>query len=107
MINTVDEGLKLFNQVKKDNVGFLLDTFHMNIEEPSIEKSIIAAKGHLFHFHVADSNRWYPGAGHIDFQKIVEILDVINYNGFISAEMLPMPDPDTAAERCMLTLQNL
>jgi sugar phosphate isomerase/epimerase len=99
LINTVASGLNFLEKIGQDNVGLLLDTFHMNIEEPSITESIIAAKDHLFHFHIADSNRWHPGAGHIDFRKILDVLDRIDYKGFISAEILPLPDPDTAAEK--------
>jgi len=98
LINTVSEGLRLIEKLDRKNVGLLLDTFHMNIEEPSIVESIRMSKDHLFHFHIADSNRWYPGAGHIDFGKILKILTQISYQGFISAEILPLPDPDTAAE---------
>jgi sugar phosphate isomerase/epimerase len=99
LINTVNSGLLLLEKLHKDNVGLLLDTFHMNIEEPSIIESIRNAKEKLFHFHIADSNRWYPGAGHIDFKIILETLGEINYSGFVSAEILPVPDPDTAAEK--------
>ena len=98
-INTVESGLELLEKVNMQNVGLLLDTFHMNIEEPSMVQSIIRAKGHIYHFHVADSNRWYPGAGHIDFPGLMETLDKIDYQGFVSAEILPFPDPDTAAKR--------
>lgn len=97
IINTVESGLALVREVDMENVGLLLDTFHMNIEEPSITKSILAARDYVFHVHVADSNRWYPGAGHIDFAEIMETLNEINYQGFVSAEILPYPDPDTAA----------
>jgi len=99
MINTVKSGLELLEKVKMENVGLLLDTFHMNIEEPSIVESIIAAKDRLFHFHVADSNRWHVGAGHINFEEIIETLIKVNYDGFVSGEILPLPDPDTAAEK--------
>ena len=40
LINSATEGLELINKVGADNLGLLLDTFHMNIEEPSIEESI-------------------------------------------------------------------
>jgi len=99
MINTVKSGLELVEKIGMENVGLLLDTFHMNIEEPSILDSIKAAQDRLFHFHVADSNRWYAGAGHINFEEIIETLIKVNYNGFVSAEILPLPDPDTAAEK--------
>jgi len=107
LINTVDSGLRFMDKLKLENVGFLLDTFHMNIEEPSITDSIRMANDRIFHFHVADSNRWYPGAGHINFGHIIETLDQIGYRGFISAEILPMPDADTAAEKTIEHLRKI
>ncbi len=97
LINTVASGLRLVERVGAENVGLLLDTFHMNIEEASIAASITCSGGKLFHFHIADSNRWHPGAGHTDFRAILGALDRISYQGFLSAEILPLPDPDTAA----------
>lgn len=97
LLNTVSETLEFINELGKPNVGLLLDTFHMNIEEPDILESIKLAKDKVFHFHVADSNRWHPGAGHINFYEIYETLQQIGYRGFISAEILPMPDSDSAA----------
>lgn len=99
LVNTVASGMRFLDDLKQENVGLLLDTFHMNIEEPSIIDSLIMAKDRLFHVHVADSNRWYPGAGHIDFQGVIDTLEQIDYHGFISAEILPLPDPDTAARK--------
>lgn len=97
LVNTVADGLALLEQVGLPNVGLLLDTFHMNIEEPDISRSIRAAAPRLFHFHVADSNRWYPGAGHLDFPGIVATLREVGYDGYISVEAMPMPDADTCA----------
>ena len=97
LVHTVVEGLELIREVGVNNFGLLLDTFHMNIEEPNIEESIRACGDHLFHFHVADSNRWYPGAGHIDFKSILNTLNAVDYQGYISGEFLPEPDGDTAA----------
>ena len=91
-VNTVAEGLQLLERVGCDSVGMLLDTFHMNIEEPSITESIRSCGDKLFHVHVADSNRWYPGAGHIDFVDVLSTLNDINYQGYISGEFLPLPD---------------
>jgi sugar phosphate isomerase/epimerase len=99
LINNVDQGLDLIALVGADNFGLLLDTFHMNIEESNIEKSIRKCGERVFHFHVADSNRWYPGAGHLDFKSILDTLSGINYQGFISGEFLPKPDPETAAKK--------
>lgn len=104
LVQTVSEGLDLVERVGMENIGLLLDTFHMNIEEPSLTDSIRNARSNLIHFHVADSNRWYPGAGHLDFSRIITTLTEIGYSGYISAEIQPLPDPDQASKRAYETL---
>ncbi|MFQ5341704.1 MAG: 5-keto-L-gluconate epimerase [Anaerolineae bacterium] len=105
LINNVAQGLELIERVGADNFGLLLDTFHMNIEEPSMEDSIRQAGDRIFHFHVADSNRWYPGAGHLDFRRLLETLFGTGYAGFVSGEFLPEPDADTAAREAIAHLR--
>lgn len=104
LIHTVVDGLNLIERVGADNFGLLLDTFHMNIEEPSIEESIRICGDHIFHFHVADSNRWYPGAGHLDFGSILDTLFDTGYEGWVSGEFMPIPDADTGAQRAITHL---
>jgi len=107
LIHTATEGLDLVEKVGAGNFGLLLDTFHMNIEDPDIGASIRTCGDRIFHFHVADSNRWYPGAGHLDFRGILEELEKTGYQGFVSGEFMPLPDADTAAERGIAHLRNL
>jgi len=101
IINTAEEGLALIEQVGSSNIGIVLDTFHMNIEEPTFTGSIkkVASTGRLFHMHIGDSNRLPPGQGHIDFIEIAETLRSSGYTGYLSAELLPLPDGDQAAQR--------
>ena len=103
-INTLNEGIEFIKRVGALNLGLLADTFHMNIEEVSIYDSIIQAKNYISHVHFADSNRWAPGCGHLDFAKIVQTLKKIDYQGYVSAEILPLPDPDNCAR---LTIEHL
>ena len=107
LINTVSQGLALIERVGTDNFGLLLDTFHMNIEEPSIEESIRACGDRIFHFHVADSNRRYPGAGHLDFRRILETLFASGYEGYVSGEFMPHPDPNTSAQKAIAYLRRI
>jgi sugar phosphate isomerase/epimerase len=107
LIHTVAEGLDLIERVGADNFGLLLDTFHMNIEEPHIEESIRTCGDRIFHFHVADSNRWHPGAGHLDFESLLSTLSASGYQGFISGEFMPLPDADSAAKRSIAYLTGL
>jgi sugar phosphate isomerase/epimerase len=107
LVHTVADGLELVERIGAENMGLLLDTFHMNIEEPSIEESIRICGDRIFHFHVADSNRWHPGAGHLDFGSILATLYNLGYQGFVSGEFIPLPDADSSAERGITYLRKL
>jgi sugar phosphate isomerase/epimerase len=107
LVHTAAEGLELVERVGSDRFGLLLDTFHMNIEEPDIGAGIRTCGSRIFHFHVADSNRRYPGAGHLDFGAILEALAGTGYDGFVSGEFLPLPDADTAARRSIEHLRRV
>ena len=76
----------IVNQVDHENLGIMLDTFHMNIEEDSIYETIVSTGSLLKHIHVSDNNRKMPGFAHIDFKQIVQALKKINYSKFITFE---------------------
>lgn len=92
LVNTVEEGLEVIEEVRSSRLGLLFDTFHANIEEPSLTKSIKKTSKKIIYVHLADSNRWAPGYGHIDFANVISSLGDIGYNGFCSLESLPKPD---------------
>ncbi|MBI5956188.1 MAG: sugar phosphate isomerase/epimerase [Chloroflexi bacterium] len=106
-INNVEEALAFCEEVGEPNLGLLFDTFHANIEEPSIEESIRACAPRLGHVHVADSNRWAPGCGHVNFGSVVATLRAVGYDGWLSAEILPNPSPDAAAVQTIQHLRKL
>lgn len=85
-MNTVESGLKFFDKVGMDNVGFLLDTFHMNIEEKDIPKAIRAAGNKVFNFHACSNDRGTPGEDHLDWKGINQALKDIHYGGPVVIE---------------------
>ena len=89
LVNRMEQAIELVDRVGLPSVGCMADTFHMNIEEVSLADAIRQAGHRLYHFHAADSNRAAPGRGHIDFRPIFEALSDINYQGYISMELLP------------------
>jgi 5-keto-L-gluconate epimerase len=99
LLNTADETLDLIETLQCPNLGVLLDTFHMNIEEKDIKAAISRTGNRLMHFHIADSNRRYPGMGHLDFVGIIQTLNTIGYEGYLSGELLPEPDLSTAMKQ--------
>ncbi|MFW6381809.1 MAG: 5-keto-L-gluconate epimerase [Bacillota bacterium] len=98
---------EVIDKIDRPNVKMLVDTFHMNIEEPDMVESIYEVQDYISHVHVADSNRWAPGCGHIDFSSILEALEDIGYDGAISAEILPEPDPDESARLAIRHMKEL
>jgi len=105
LLNTVAEALEFISRLDCERAYLLLDTFHMNIEEPVIEDSIRMAGGRIGHFHIADSNRYAPGMGHLDFSSILSALHDTGYRGFISAEVIVKPDFETVAKLTLSTLK--
>jgi len=106
-LNSVSEGIGFLKKVKRENVLLHIDTFHMNIEDPSFKESIINAKNLIGYVHIADSNRWAPGYGHINFPEIISALEEINYQGFLSLEIFPLPDLDTVAKKGIENVRKL
>ncbi len=98
-LHNAGEGLDFIAATGQGNLGLLLDTFHMNIEEADIHATItrVMQAGRLYHVHLGDSNRMAAGLGHFDFAGLVESLNQSGYDGYLSAELLPQPDADRAA----------
>jgi len=94
IIVTVAEAAALIEKIGASNLGILADSFHMNIEEKDLFESVVGASSLIRHVHLADSNRWPPGQGHLDFDLLFGALEKIGYDSWISGEYLPMPDPD-------------
>ena len=90
-INRGDQALALAEAVG-ENCGVCLDIFHMNLEEDNYYEAIRRAKGRLVGFHVADNNRFAPGMGSLDWEKIVATLKEVGYDGALSVEFCPPLD---------------
>jgi sugar phosphate isomerase/epimerase len=93
-LNRLDQAVEMWHELGLRNGGVMGDTFHMNIEEASIPDALRSAKGLLKHVHLADSNRAVAGRGHTDFRPILQALVDIDYDGYLSFEvMAPSGDP--------------
>lgn len=86
LINTAKEAVAYADAVDSPNIGVLLDTYHMNIEENSFRDAILYAGKRLVNFHTGDNNRRCPGRGHIDFDEIFQALSDVGYQGRIVSE---------------------
>ncbi len=81
LINTAEQAQDLVERINMDNVGYLLDTFHMNIEENNIPKAILRAKGKLVDFHTCANDRGTPGKDNFNWEAIKSAIKEIGYDG--------------------------
>lgn len=81
LFNTVGQTLELVKAVDHPACGVLLDTFHLNIEEPDIVAAFDSAGDRLVHVHACGNDRGAPGPGVIDWTGIAASLDRIGYDG--------------------------
>ena len=86
LVNTVEQGLDLCERIDRDNVGLLLDTFHMNIEEKSIPDAIRAAGLRVRHFHACENDRGAPGSGHVEWNEVLSALGDVGFDGTVAIE---------------------
>lgn len=90
LINTAEEALRYSEEVDSPNIGVLLDTYHMNIEENNIGDAIRLVGNKLTSFHTGENNRTAPGRGHLDWDEIFKALAEINYKNRIVSEPFVM-----------------
>jgi D-psicose/D-tagatose/L-ribulose 3-epimerase len=85
-INTAEQGLELVDRIGNSNVGLLLDTFHMNVEEKDSAEAIRKAGPHIFHFHTCENDRGTPGTGQVNWKAVKGALSDVRYEGPVVIE---------------------
>lgn len=98
-IHTTREGIEQAQRVNHPNFGLMVDTYHMYWEDPDMYASFSEGLPLIWHVHVSDSNRCWPGSGKIDYARVVQVLQDSCYSGFLSTEIKIWPDADSAAAR--------
>ena len=104
---TAQDGVRFASEIDSPGMGLMLDTFHMNIEDISFAHSIFDAREYLGYLQISDSNRLYPGGGHIPFREIISSLKAINFDGYLSLQIEMHPDFRTAARLGINHLRSL
>lgn len=80
---------------------------YMMLEEEDMIAAIQTAGDRLGYFHVADSTRWYPGRGIMNFPALMDALDKIDYKGYVSVECFRRGDGYATAQKAILYLKQL
>jgi sugar phosphate isomerase/epimerase len=93
MVNRLDQAAELIQAVGLDSVRIGIDSYHMNIEETDPSASIVAQAPYIGHVQLSDSNRFQPGAGHLDWAAFLGALDAIGYDRYLAVECRLTGDP--------------
>lgn len=94
LVNTGAQGANFVEEINHPKVKMLLDSYHMNIEDPDLESPFLIAGNKLHILHVADSNRRAIGRGHIDFAPFISGIKKADFDGYVVVEsMAPGPNP--------------
>jgi len=81
IMNTAAEGIEFCKAVGSKNIGLLLDTFHMSIEEDDIPQALRSAKNYIGKFHCTEPNRGIPFHNNrINWPEIGQTLKDIGFN---------------------------
>ena len=99
LFNRVGQTAEWLRTLQTKNVRVLADLYHMNIEETDLAAALIEGGPLVGHVHFADSNRRAMGFGHTAAAPIIEALRRIGYEGYLSAEILPLPASESAAQK--------
>ncbi|MDR1626919.1 MAG: sugar phosphate isomerase/epimerase [Spirochaetia bacterium] len=104
-VNSVEEGARIIERIGSGGIKLMPDVFHMNIEDATIGGELEKWIDKIGYVHLADSNRLAPGQGHTDFDDIFAHLKKAGYAGWVSVEILPKPEPYTAAQQAAVFLR--
>ena len=93
LFNTVDSCMDFIERDlgNPECVGVHWDVFHANIEDRDFGEAIDRMGDRLMHVHLADSNRWFPGYGHLDFPAIFRQLKAAGFEDYCSFECFNLP----------------
>ncbi|MDN3689903.1 sugar phosphate isomerase/epimerase family protein [Cyclobacterium jeungdonense] len=101
LINTTEELMRLISDINHPAAKVLLDGFHMNIEEPNIEKAILQAGDKLIHVQVSENYRGTPGTGQTRWEDYKRGLEKVNYKGTITIESFTPEIKELAGAVCI------
>jgi sugar phosphate isomerase/epimerase len=107
-ITTAEQGRSLIDEVGSPAVQLHLDVKAMDNEKTPIPEIIRASKGYARHFHANDPNLRGPGMGDTDFRPILEALNEIGYEGYLSVEVFDLePGAEATARESIRYLRDL
>ena len=96
-VNTLDQGIRLVDEVDHPSCKLHLDTFHAHIEEKNTGDAIRRAGDRIAHVHISENDRGVPGSGSVAWDGAFDALRDTGYNGWLTVEAFGNFLPNLAA----------
>lgn len=101
LINNSEDLMRLINDINHPAAKVLMDGFHMNIEEPNIEKAFQTVGDKLIHVQVSENYRGTPGTGQTRWDDYKKGLESVGYTGTVSIESFTPEIKELAGAVCI------
>jgi sugar phosphate isomerase/epimerase len=106
LLETTDQYLEVAERLNAPSIGLNFDVGHAYCVAEDLPRSIARLAPHTRHYHLEDiaatrvHHHLVPGAGAIDFAKVIAAIRTTGYDGWLTVELYPyLDDPDAAARR--------
>jgi len=96
-LTTAADARALVKAVDHPNFRTMYDTFHANIEEKNLEKTIVEFADSFIHVHISENDRGTPGTGHVHWDETFRALKKVKYDGWLTIEAFGRALPALAA----------
>lgn len=90
MLHDFELAAEMIARIDRPNVKLQFDVYHRQILHGDIVRGLEALMPIIGHVQIADvPERHEPGTGEINFRRVFEALDDLDYNGWIGCEYRP------------------
>lgn len=111
VLDGTDKAGKMIREVNNPAVQGMIDSLWLVVNNETVEQAIDnLGKEHFRHFHFTDAktdqiefNHMIPGDGGMDLSHILDVLNEINYRGYLSMELLEPyeKEPEKAMQKAV------
>ncbi|MSR82102.1 MAG: sugar phosphate isomerase/epimerase [Candidatus Latescibacteria bacterium] len=107
-ITTVAQARQLVAQIGHPHFQTMVDVCSGSSEAVPVPQLLRDAGPHLYHVHVNDANKRGPGFGQSDFVGVLQTLQELKYERYVSVEVFDFkPDPRTIAAASLAYLRGI
>jgi len=87
LLESADDGIEMMRAVDTPNIKLMFDTIHAMYRNEVPTDYVYRMGKDLRYVHISDVDRLAPGQGRGDFIGLVQALEDIGYDGFLSMEI--------------------